>query len=131
MIEFLPESGGHVLGIRVSGKLTDADYKQTLIPKLESLFHQHGRLDVLFYMDEGFEGWDLGAAWDDASYGLKHRADFGRLALVGGPRWVEWCIKLAGFLMKGEIRIFPGDRLQEAWSWIREQSAREERAASR
>lgn len=119
MIEIMLESAGNALGVRASGKLTDADYKETLIPKLEALFNAHVKLDVLFYMDEEFEGWDLEAAWDDASYGLKHRADFDRLALVGGPAWVEWCIKLSGFLMKGEVRIFPADQLDRAWAWIR------------
>lgn len=119
MIEIMPESSGNVVGVRASGKLTDAEYKQVLIPKLEALFDQYGKLDVLFYMDEAFVGWDLEAAWDDASYGLRHRADFGKLAAVGGPAWVEWCIKLSGFLMIGEIRIFPADQLDRAWAWNR------------
>lgn len=119
VIEIMPESSGNVLGVRASGKLTDAEYKQLLIPKLEALFEQYGKLNVLFYMDEAFEGWNLEAAWDDASYGLKHRADFDKLAVVGGPAWVEWCIKLSGFLMKGEIKIFPVKRLEQAWKWIK------------
>jgi hypothetical protein len=108
MIEFMSESSGNVTGIRATGKLTDADYKQTLIPRLESLFGEHGKVNVLFYMDESFEGWDL----DD-------RADFEKLAVVGGPAWVDWCIKLGGFLMKGEIRIFPVDQLDRAWNWVK------------
>jgi len=119
MIQIMPESSGNAVGIKTSGKLSDIEYKQVLIPKLEALFEQHGKLNVLFYMDEAFEGWDLEAAWDDASYGLKHRADFGKLAAVGGPAWVEWCIKLSGFLWKGEIRIFATDQLDRAWEWIR------------
>lgn len=119
MIEFMPESSGNVVGVKGSGKLTDIEYKQVLIPKLKALFDQYGKLDVLFYMDQDFEGWDLEAAWDDASYGLKHRADFGKLAVVGGPGWVEWCIKLCGFLMKGEIKIFPADQLDGAWAWVK------------
>lgn len=119
MIEFMPESSGNILGVKASGKLTDADYKHVLIPKFESLFKQHGKLNVLFYMDEAFEGWDLEAAWDDASYGLRHRADFNKLAVVGGPAWVEWCIKLSGFLMKGEIKVFPADQLESAWKWLK------------
>ena len=69
-------------------------------------------------MDETFDGWDLAAAWDDAAMGLKHRADFEKIAVVGGPGWVEWCIRLSAFLMKGEIRTFPIDGLDEAWAWV-------------
>ena len=120
MIEFMSESNGRVIGVRAIGTLTDADYKNTLIPKLEALFKQYGKLNVLFYLAEDFDGWDLEAAWDDASYGLKHRADFEKLAVVGGPLWVEWCIKLSGFLMKGEIKTFSLDSLDEAWDWIKD-----------
>ena len=119
MIEFMPESSGNVVGVKTIGTLTDTDYKDTLIPKLESLFQQYGKLNVLIYMGKDFEGWDLKAAWDDASFGLKHRADFEKLAVVGGPGWVEWCIKLSGFLMKGEIKTFSLDSLDEAWGWIK------------
>jgi hypothetical protein len=75
-------------------------------------------LSILFLMDETFTGWELGAAWDDAAYGLKHRADFARIALVGGPKWVGWCMAATGFLIKGEIRTFPAEHLQKAWAWV-------------
>lgn len=119
MIEFMKESSGNILGVRAGGKLTDTDYKRVLIPRFESMFDQHGKLRVLFFMDETFEGWDLQAAWDDASIGLRHRTDFEKIAVVGGPAWVEWCIKLSWFLMKGEIRTFRRDQLAAAWEWVR------------
>ena len=34
MIDILPESQGNILGIRASGKLTDSDYKDVLIPPI-------------------------------------------------------------------------------------------------
>lgn len=119
MFTFMPESEGAVVGIHATGKLRDSDYKQTLIPGLEKLFDEHGTLNVLFYMDNSFEGWELSAAWDDAAFGLGHRADFRKLAVVGGPEWIEWCIKACGFLMKGEIRVFPANQLDAAWSWVK------------
>ena len=119
MIEIMAESSGSVLGLRASGKLTHDDYQRVLIPHLDSLFRQHGKLNLLFLMDEDFAGWELDAAWDDARYGLRHNADFGKLAVVGGPAWVERCIRLAGFLMKGEIRTFSSRQVAQAWDWIR------------
>ncbi len=118
MIGFLPESAGNLIGIRATGTLTSADYEKVFIPRLEKMFAEHGRLRILFYMDEGFTGWDLSAAWDDAAIALEHRADFEKIAVVGGPDWVTWCIKLSAFLVAGEIKVFPKDQLQEAWSWM-------------
>jgi len=73
MIELMPESTGNIVGIRATGTLTGADYEKVFIPRLEELFGEYGRLRILLYMDEGFAGWDLSAAWDDAAFGLTHR----------------------------------------------------------
>ncbi len=118
MIDIMEESTGSILGLHVSGTLREADYEQ-LLPELEKLFQEHGKLRILFFADQDFRGWDLSAAWQDASLGFRHAADFERLALVGAPEWVVWCVRLSAFLMKGEIRIFPADQLEDAWRWIR------------
>lgn len=117
MMELMSRSHSNVVGVHVSGTLHDADYR-TLLPRLEDLFKEHGALRMLFYADEGFEGWDLKAAWDDATFGFGHIAQFERMALVGAPDWVNWCVKLSGFLFKGEVRIFPADQLDSAWEWL-------------
>lgn len=118
MIDFMKESDGNTVGIRVTGKLHQRDYEM-LIPKLEELFAKHGKLRVLFLAEPDFVGWDLSAAWQDAALGFKHAADFERLAMVGAPEWVEWCVRLGAFLFKGEVRIFPREALPEAWDWVK------------
>ncbi len=119
MIELMPESAGNIVGIKATGTLTGADYENVLIPRLEELFGEYRRLRILLYMDDRFAGWDLGAAWNDAAFGLEHRADFEKIAVVGGPHWVAWCIKLTAFLIAGEIRTYPADRLRDAWEWVK------------
>ncbi|GAB4348455.1 MAG: hypothetical protein Kow0026_02970 [Oricola sp.] len=118
MFEFMDESTGKFVGIRASGTLTDADYKTVLIPKLEALMAEHGKLDLLLYLDDDFEGWDAGAAWDDARFGMQHRADFEKLAVVGGPAWVRKGLMAFAFLMKGQVRTYPSDELEKAWEWV-------------
>jgi hypothetical protein len=50
---------------------------------------------------------------------LKHRRDFAKVAMVGGPKWEEWRAKKAASpLMKCEIRTFRIDQLPEAWAWL-------------
>jgi len=120
MIEILPESEGNILGFRASGKLTDQDYRDVLIPRLEETAAEHGKVRFLYYLDEDFEGWEPEAMWDDFKVGVgKIKEDFERFALVGGPKWVEWAMKLDNYLMKAEVKTFPVDQLQEAWDWIR------------
>lgn len=47
MIEFMKESSGNIVGIRATGKLTDADYDKVLVPHLEYLFERFGKLRAL------------------------------------------------------------------------------------
>jgi hypothetical protein len=60
--------------------------------------------------------------WDDARFGLQHRRDFEKIAVVGGPRWVDVAVKIFAPLMEGEVRTMLGEQLAEAWEWIQEQS---------
>ncbi|HEY8163733.1 MAG TPA: STAS/SEC14 domain-containing protein [Methylocystis sp.] len=119
MIEIMPGSEGNVLGLKATGKLTHADYQETIKPQLESRLAEHGPLKLVFLMDSSFSGWDWRAALDDASLAFRHRADFRKLAVIGGPAWAAGAAKLASALMKGDIRIFPQEKLDEAWEWAR------------
>jgi hypothetical protein len=119
MIEVLPESQGKVFGIKGSGKITTRDYEEVLIPRLEAVLQEQGKMRLLYLLAEDFEGWEAGAMWDDTKFGLKHRKDFEKVALVGGARWMEVLMKLFGTLMEGEIKNFPREQLQDAWEWLK------------
>ncbi len=118
MIELLPESAGDTLGFVATEKLTDEDYKQVFIPRLEQALAAAGKLKVMLVLGEGFTGWEPHAMWDDASWGLKHRADFSKLAVVGGARWVDWAMRVASHLLKGEVRTFDLAQRDQAWAWV-------------
>lgn len=115
----MPESTGNALGIRVTGKLSRADYRDVLAPRIRLLLGQFRTLRVLFLMDEAFAGWSLAAAWANTIFDLKHRRDFEKIAMVGGPKWEEWCVKTtATLLMTGEMQTFDLDRHAQAWQWL-------------
>ncbi len=117
MIEILDGSEGNCVGVRATGKLTDEDYRNVWIPKLEEVIAAHGAFRCLLHMDEGFEGWELGAMWDDMHFGFKHRKEVEKIAVVGGPSWAEWSVKLGSLLVAGEVKAFPADKLNDAWDW--------------
>jgi hypothetical protein len=119
MIEFMPESTGGVLGVRASGLLTASDYYDVFVPRLEREIAAHGKLRILFYMDEAFRGWDAGAAWANTKLDFAHARDFDKIAMIGAPRWEEFCIGLASHLMKGEMRTFPPEQIAQAWEWVK------------
>ncbi|HMY54172.1 MAG TPA: STAS/SEC14 domain-containing protein, partial [Candidatus Obscuribacter sp.] len=107
-----------ILRLEAREILTHADYEQVLIPKLEELIEKHGKARVLFVMREDFHGWEPSAMWDDAKFGMKHRADFEKCAVVGGPKWVEWATRLGSMLITAECKTFPASELELAQNWI-------------
>jgi hypothetical protein len=119
MFQKLEESSGRVIGFRLSGKLTDDDYKGFL-PQLEEAIEEHGQIRLLWVLED-FHGWEPKAAWDDYKYGMKYKDDMERLAMVGENRWEEWMTKLAKPFMRGvEIKYYDHSQIQEAWGWLRE-----------
>ena len=120
MIKVLPESKGNILVLKAVGTLTDQDYKDVLIPRLDSIIHEHGKARLLLDMSDDFHGWEAAALWDDARFGITHRNDFEKIGLIGGASWVEWGVKLAAMVVGGEIRSFSPDEREEAMNWIKD-----------
>jgi hypothetical protein len=118
MIKVLPESKGNCLVLAADGKLTDDDYKQVLIPQLEAIINEYGKARLLLDMGDDFHGWEAAAMWDDAQFGLKHRNDFEKMGVVGGPKWVEWAIKIGSIAISGEIKTFESSDRAEAMNWV-------------
>ncbi len=119
MLEIMPESQGKVLWVRARGKLSDQDYQEVFIPRMEAIIKEHGQIRLLFHLAADFEGWELGALWEDLKLDLRHRQDFEKIAVVGAPRWADMVVKLFARFMAGEVRTFLLDHLAEAWEWVR------------
>ena len=127
MLQIIPVSEGNTIAVRASGKLSHEDY-QKFIPELEKHVKEFGKVTLLFEFDN-FTGWDLEAAKDDFKYGMKHLADFERIAMVGDKAWEHWMAFIAKpFLISGEVRYFNRENLQDAWDWLREKQEFEKAA---
>ncbi|WP_027723174.1 STAS/SEC14 domain-containing protein [Maridesulfovibrio zosterae] len=121
MIEIMPESTGPMLAVKASKRLSEDDYAKVWIPALQEKIEKYGKGNCLLYMDENFEGWELKAMWEDTKFGIAHRNDFNKLAVVGGPSWVEWGTKIASLLMSCEVKTYEADQLAEALQWAAQQ----------
>ena len=114
MFTLLPASAGNVLAARATGKLTTDDY-QLFTSELESRIRQFGGVRVYLELED-FHGWDLGAAWADFTFGLKHLGQFQGCAIVGDRKWEEWLIDLGRPFFK--VRYFDRSEKGEAWDWL-------------
>ena len=120
MMEIMPEAEGKVLAVKATETLTYKDYEEVFIPKLNQMIEEHGKMRVVMYLAEDFVGWEVEAAWDDAKFGLQHRNDFEKIAIVGGPKWVEWATRLSAYFIDGQVKLYEVGDLQTALSWIKE-----------
>jgi hypothetical protein len=121
MLEILPESGGKIIWVRASGMLTDQDYREVFIPRLESVLKEHGKARLLFHADYDFAGWSIMGLWEDLKVDWRHKDDLEKMAVVAAPRWVDAATKIIARFMQGEVRFFLREQLAEAWEWIQEE----------
>lgn len=107
---------GRVLEVHATGKLTADDYAH-FVPEIEQLVGRHGKIRVLFAM-ENFHGWGASALWQDIKFDLKHHADIERLAVVGEKTWQEWMASFCKPFTAATIRYFDRAELETAREWI-------------
>jgi SpoIIAA-like len=123
-VEVMDEGRGDALGFKLSGKITDEDYKNMVTPKLEEALKPGRPIRLLVYIDETYKGLEVGAMWDDAKFGLSHLGDvvrgrFEKVALVGGPNWQRRVGEIFGHLIPGEVKAFEAEELEQAWGWVK------------
>jgi SpoIIAA-like len=115
-IQMSEKSGGRVLELQASGKLTHKDYSY-IVPEFERRAKQQAKLRLLFEMVD-FHGWDAGGAWDDLKFGLKLSSHVERIAMVGDKKWEKALAALWRPFTKAEVRYFDKARAAEAHAWI-------------
>ncbi len=118
MLMKLEQSTPEILGFLASGRLTDNDYKNFLIPEVKSALDASGQIRLLFQLD-GFRGWDIQAAWDDLIFGMEINSKVDKIAIVGDSRWEQWVARLVKAFTHGEARHFTLGHVDEAWDWVR------------
>jgi ubiquinone/menaquinone biosynthesis C-methylase UbiE len=118
-IQLAEKSGGRILEVRISGKLTQKDYRR-FVPEFERLTQQHGKIRILFEMED-FHGWKASGLWEDVKFDLKHFADIERLAMVGDRRWQRWMSEFCRPFTTAEIRYFSRSAAGGARAWLEEQ----------
>lgn len=117
MIEVVGREGNAVR-FKLAGRVSDEDYESVLIPAVNDILREHEKVNCMIEFSEEYEKYELGAMWEDAKFGMRHRHDFGRTAVVGAPRCVQWGTRIGDKLMDAELKTFPNTQADEAWGWV-------------
>ena len=113
MIEPLPELPDGVIGFEAVGEVHSDDYRETLIPALESA----EEIRIVYVLGDRFEGYSAGASWQDAKLGVHHHGKWRRAALVTDLDWVRHLTSVFGWAIPGEVQVFAVADLADAVAW--------------
>ncbi|WP_404308550.1 SpoIIAA family protein [Neorhodopirellula lusitana] len=109
-------AAGKVIEVDVTGKLTKEAYAE-FMPMTEERIKEHGKVRILFVMHD-FHGWDMGAAWEDIKFDMKHFNDIERLAIVGESKWEKGMSVFCRPFTTAEIKYFDIADVEKAREWI-------------
>ena len=116
MVEILRDEGNFV-AVKLSGKLTDTDYKQ-FVPVIFAAAEK-GKLHLLVQM-ENFQGWEPQALWDDIQLDAQLGDKIERLAFIGDNEWEAWMAKICKPFTRAMIQYFDANDARDAWAWVQD-----------
>jgi hypothetical protein len=111
------ESADTVVAFRAVAKVERSDYEQLLEPALEALLAGKGEVRFVFVLGDDFDGYSIGAGWEDTKFGMHHRSKWKRIAVVTNHDWVRHGVSMFGWMVPGEVKVFPLASQGEALAW--------------
>ncbi len=118
MLESIADLPPNVVGFRAVGEVTATDYQQVLLPALQKAHQGHHKIRFLFQFGPEFSSYTGGAMLEDAVTGILHFTHFERIAVVSDFDWITNAVNMLGFAVPGSIRVFPGDAVEDAITWL-------------
>jgi hypothetical protein len=115
-LDLLQDPARHLVEVKVSGKLKEPDY-QAFAPKIDDFIKHNGKVRILFDMRD-FHGWTLFGALEDLRFGVKHRKDVERVALVGEKSWQKWSTPLCRLFTRADVHYFDRGHEADAHEWV-------------
>ena len=121
MIDVIGDLPAGVIGLRYSGRVSREDYTEVALPVLREAVEGEGTIRMMVVIDADFEDFEGGSLWEDTKFGLSaisHHSKWERTALVSDVGWIHHAITLFGWMVPGEIEIFPLTELDAARAWL-------------
>ncbi len=118
MIEVKKLDRDDLMEIRISGTVTDEDYRNILTPALDQAIERGERIRALVVLKSDLSDFTFGALMDDARLGLKHWRGFDRLALVTGSKAIKTMVKAFSVVIPCPVRVFDADETEDAHRWL-------------
>jgi hypothetical protein len=114
----LEQQSDRLFLLRVRGELKKSELDAV---QSEIVAKMTARPVQLLVILENFTGWERTEAWADTEFFFSHQGDFGKIAVVGDPRWETEILAFTGVgIRQGPVKFFPETGEQEARAWLAE-----------
>lgn len=118
MIEIKQTERDDILEVHATAPVTDADYRDVLIPAIDEAIARSDNVRLLMVLDARISDFTLGALWDDARLGLKHWRGFDRVAVATGSQGLARAIRAIAVFLPCPVAIFGPDERDAARRWL-------------
>lgn len=117
MITLLDNLPDAILGIEATGEITRDDYTQTLRPMFEEHLQRHGKVRLLYVLDDEHD-FTAGALWEDEKLLDRHPFSFEKVAVVTNAKGVRGLVRTFGWMIPGDVHLFAADEIEQAKDWV-------------
>ena len=117
LIEHLPSG---MVGFKATGKVTESDFTDLVIPKVKALVEKTGKLNYMLVLDTSVNNFTAGAWLKDALLGIKNLTKWNRAAIVSESEAIRKFTDVFSVLMPGEFKGFEMGELEQAIAWTAE-----------
>ncbi|HEY7439498.1 MAG TPA: STAS/SEC14 domain-containing protein [Acidimicrobiia bacterium] len=111
------EAADTVVAFRAVGKVERSDYERFLEPAVEALLADKGEVRFVYVLGDDFDGYSVGAGWEDTKLGLHHLSKWKRVAVVTDHDWVRHAVGMFRWMIPGDVKVFPLADQAEALGW--------------
>lgn len=114
----MDETDDRAVCIMVDKPISPEGYQQNFMPRVRDLLKNNGEIRILIYYKE-FKGWEEEATKFDAEALVQYGQHVKKLAFVNPPEKEVFHKKMVSPLIKGEIKFFSEEELDDALSWVK------------
>lgn len=120
MVTIIRDVPGDVAAFELTGKITVHDYETIVIPKVDAVARDSGKVRFLLLLKTSIGNFNIKAVWEDVKVGLKHMDKWHKTAIISDEKGVIIFTDTLGQLIPGETRSFVIADQEEAKKWIAE-----------
>jgi hypothetical protein len=120
MIELTDGLPDGVVGLEAVGRVDSSDYERVAGPAVQRALERHSKIRLIHVLDDRFTGYTTGGAWQDAMLGLAHPRSFDRVAVVTDSESIRRLVRLGGWSIPGQMKLFSNRERDRAQAWASE-----------